>query len=79
MPIYEYECTRCGEVTEALQKVADPHLTDCPCCNGDGAGTLKRILSAHVVGGASTSPRKQPAMPAGCGRCGDPQGPCGMN
>ena len=34
MPIYEYECKKCHEVTEALQKVSDPELEKCPHCGG---------------------------------------------
>ncbi len=34
MPIYEYECNKCHEVTEALQKVSDPELKKCPHCGG---------------------------------------------
>jgi putative FmdB family regulatory protein len=34
VPIYEYECRKCGRITEALQKFSDPPLTDCPHCRG---------------------------------------------
>lgn len=43
MPIYEYQCTSCGETTEALQKLSDPLLTDCPAC---GKAALKKKVSA---------------------------------
>ncbi len=43
MPIYEYQCQSCGEVTEAIQKISDPVLTDCPDC---GEADLKKLLSA---------------------------------
>lgn len=33
MPIYEYQCQSCGHVYEAIQKISDPALTDCPACN----------------------------------------------
>lgn len=33
MPIYEYQCQSCGYEHEALQKLSDPALTDCPSCN----------------------------------------------
>lgn len=33
MPIYEYQCQSCGHVYEALQKLSDSPLTDCPACN----------------------------------------------
>ena len=32
MPIYEYQCTKCGEVFEAFQKITDAPLTQCRFC-----------------------------------------------
>ena len=32
MPIYEYQCTKCGEVFEAFQKITDDPLTQCRFC-----------------------------------------------
>jgi len=43
MPIYEYACKRCGHKLDALQKMNDDVLVDCPEC---GEPTLKRMLSA---------------------------------
>ena len=34
MPIYEYECTKCGKIEEALQKFSDKPLTRCRHCKG---------------------------------------------
>ena len=34
MPIYEYECTKCGEVEEVLQKFSDKPKTKCRHCSG---------------------------------------------
>ena len=34
MPIYEYECTNCGNIEEALQKFSDKPLTKCKLCQG---------------------------------------------
>lgn len=34
MPIYEYECTKCGRVEEALQKFSDKPLKKCHHCSG---------------------------------------------
>lgn len=34
MPIYEYECTKCGNIEEALQKFSDKPLTKCKHCSG---------------------------------------------
>lgn len=43
MPIYEYRCEACGHELEALQKMSDPVLTECPECKQE---TLKKALSA---------------------------------
>jgi putative FmdB family regulatory protein len=34
MPIYEYECTQCGNVEEIFQKFSDKPLTKCKKCSG---------------------------------------------
>lgn len=34
MPIYEYECTNCGNIEEALQKFSDKPLKKCNHCSG---------------------------------------------
>jgi putative FmdB family regulatory protein len=34
MPIYEYQCEKCGAVEEALQKFSDKPLTKCTHCSG---------------------------------------------
>lgn len=43
MPIYEYACTNCEHSLDALQKISDPVLVDCPEC---GAAALQKQLSA---------------------------------
>ncbi len=43
MPIYEYICEACDETHDALQKMSDDPLEDCPEC---GESTLKKKLSA---------------------------------
>ncbi len=43
MPIYEYQCTACGELHEALQKMSAEPLIKCPHCQKQG---LKKKLSA---------------------------------
>jgi putative FmdB family regulatory protein len=32
VPIYEYQCTNCGEVFEAFQKITDEPLSQCKFC-----------------------------------------------
>lgn len=34
MPIYEYECRKCGAHVEALQKISDKPLKKCQKCGG---------------------------------------------
>ena len=43
MPIYGYICKSCEHTLDALQKMADDPLVDCPSC---GEPALKRALSA---------------------------------
>jgi putative FmdB family regulatory protein len=43
MPIYEYVCTKCEHAHEALQKMSDEPLKECPAC---GKRTLKKLVSA---------------------------------
>lgn len=43
MPIYEYCCQSCGHELEAIQKMADDPLTDCPEC---GKPSLQKLISA---------------------------------
>ena len=43
MPIYEYQCDDCNHVLDALQKVNDKPLVDCPEC---GKKSLRRLISA---------------------------------
>jgi putative FmdB family regulatory protein len=45
MPFYEYECSACKFYVEALQKISDSPLRQCPSCKKQ---TLKRLVSAPV-------------------------------
>ncbi|WP_300461223.1 zinc ribbon domain-containing protein [Desulfobacula sp.] len=41
MPVYEYQCTECGQIEEALQKISEPPLKICSHCKGN----LKKLIS----------------------------------
>jgi len=41
MPTYEYECTSCGRVFEAVQKITEEPLAECVSCEGP----VKRLIS----------------------------------
>jgi putative FmdB family regulatory protein len=43
VPIYEYACKECDHSLDALQKMSDDPLLECPEC---GEPALKRLLSA---------------------------------
>ncbi len=43
MPIYEYRCEDCGHELEAIQKMSDAPLTECPSC---GQPALRKLVSA---------------------------------
>lgn len=43
MPIYEYRCESCGHELEALQKMSDEDLVECPACQ---QAALKKKISA---------------------------------
>ena len=44
MPIYEYQCRACQKISEAMQKMSDPPLTDCSC---GAKGSLHRLISRN--------------------------------
>lgn len=45
MPIFEYECTKCGKRTEKLQINGDGPLKTCPQCGGE----VTRVISAPMI------------------------------
>jgi len=42
MPVYEYECEQCGQISEHWLRISDPKPDKCPHCGG---GPLKKIVS----------------------------------
>ena len=49
MPIYEYQCQKCGKVQEALQSFSDKPLTKCRHCSGKLHKLVSRS-SFHLKG-----------------------------
>jgi putative FmdB family regulatory protein len=41
MPIYEYECLKCGKQFEAFQRISDKPLKSCQFCQGQ----VRRLIS----------------------------------
>ncbi|MBU2622611.1 MAG: zinc ribbon domain-containing protein [Proteobacteria bacterium] len=75
MPIYEYECIKCGQVEEVIQKFSDKPHSKCRLCSGK----LQKLISHnsfHLKGsgwyvtdyssksqGSSTPPKKTEKSP----------------
>ncbi len=63
MPTYDYECTHCGHIFEAFQKMSDEVLDICPRCNNN----VRRLIAggAGIIfkgsGFYATDYRKRPA------------------
>jgi putative FmdB family regulatory protein len=68
MPIYEYRCEKCGEVSELLVMGKQ----EAPVCIACGSDELVKLMSAH---NAPASPRQFLGQESG-GCCGAPQS-CG--
>ncbi|MGO9271002.1 MAG: FmdB family zinc ribbon protein [Terriglobia bacterium] len=45
MPLYEYECMKCGVRYERIQKFSDAPLTKCEKCGGQ----LEKLVSAPSI------------------------------
>lgn len=71
MPIYEYECTECGNRFEILQGINEKPRLQCEVCGGKKA---HRVLSpgAFVFKGNgfyATDYKKKESKPAACDSC----------
>jgi len=45
MPLYEYECERCGHRFEVIQKFSDPLVEACPVCGG----AVRKLMSSPAI------------------------------
>src|SRR5687768_17136944 len=46
MPLYEYECTACGQRFELIRKFSDPPVDVCTLC---GKGPVTRLFSSPAI------------------------------
>jgi len=45
MPLYEYQCKKCGHRFERIQRFSDPMVKKCPDCGGK----VEQLLSAPAL------------------------------
>lgn len=64
MPIYEYECAKCGRTSEAMQKFSDPPLTVCEVCGGDLTKLVSRTSFQLKGSGWYATDYKKSSAPA---------------
>lgn len=51
MPIYEYQCGECAHSMEAIQKMSDPVLVECPVCHKPSLKKCVTAPSFRLAGG----------------------------
>ena len=71
MPLYEYQCKKCGHRFERIQKFSDPLVKKCPKCGG----VVEQVISAPAVqfkgsGWYVTDYAKKSSTPASSGDAG---------
>jgi putative FmdB family regulatory protein len=72
MPIFEYQCRKCGTRFEKRVNSAEAAAT----CKQCGSARVEKLLSVFAVAGASRSTAAEESGP--CGACGAPRrGMCG--
>jgi putative FmdB family regulatory protein len=45
VPLYEYECQKCGRHTDKIEPVNGPHLKKCPHCGGK----VESVITAPAI------------------------------
>jgi putative FmdB family regulatory protein len=45
MPLYDYQCTKCGHVIEVRHGFAEQHTGACPSCGGE----MKRVINPAPI------------------------------
>ncbi len=76
MPIYEYECTKCGVTQEVWQKMTDKPIKKCESCSGKlqklisqstfhlkGSGWYATDYAGKSTGNSAASSEESPKKP----------------
>ena len=50
MPLYEYRCSCCHEVSEISKKMNDQEPKECPLCHKDGLERIYSSVGVHFQG-----------------------------
>ena len=45
MPLYEYQCTKCSQRVEIIQKLSDPPYSHCPKCGSE----MRKLFSSPAI------------------------------
>lgn len=79
MPIYEYVCKSCNkkfdQLVRRMSSADEESAVACPEC---GSKKTARALSVFAVGAEGAGKPAAGADLPMCGRCGGPEGSCGM-
>jgi putative FmdB family regulatory protein len=74
VPIYEYQCKKCGEKFEKLvRSMSSTDAVKCPECGSEQTARALSVFAVASEGAAKGATDNSPM----CGRCGGP-GPCAM-
>ncbi len=57
MPIYEYECEKCGAVFEARRSIEDKEEVKCPVCGEKECRRVFSVFSNPLFSRGSCGPR----------------------
>lgn len=78
MPTYDYQCSKCGDVFEAFQRMTDAPLEACPQCGGPvkrligpGAGFIFRGSGFYITDYRSKDYKAKAKAESGSGAGGD--------
>jgi putative FmdB family regulatory protein len=67
MPIYEFNCSKCGKDSEVLVRSVEWQGTPCPHC---GSTRLSKKFSVFASSGSGDEGPACSGTPKSCGRCG---------
>jgi putative FmdB family regulatory protein len=70
MPLYEFQCKKCGHRFERIQSFSAPDEKECPVCQGEVERLISTPARAHFKGSGFYS-TDYAAKPSGSAKSGD--------